>query len=121
MKFKSDRERDEFDRAPVILKLVANEFESLSKRFGIEPTITRILSPVSGESGVHQDYRAIDFRDYCDGKHTYTMDERIAIVAMINALYPRNDGFKVAIHHKIEGSVDHFHLQIPVNVKSLSK
>lgn len=117
MKFKSDREKEEFEKAPTILKLIAKEFSDLSDRFGKEAIITRILSPVEGESGVHLDYRAIDFRDYHDGNHLYTIDERLALVSVINALFPRNDSFKTCLHHG--ETAEHFHIQVPVNLKNI--
>jgi hypothetical protein len=118
MKFKSDREKEEFEKAPVVLKLIAKEFSDLSDRFGKEAVVTRILDPVAGESGVHLDYRAIDFRDYHESEHLYNIDERLALVSVINALFPRNDGFKTCLHHG--GTAEHFHIQVPQNIKNLS-
>lgn len=117
MKFKSDREKQEFEKAPVILKIIAQEFSRLSRRFGKEAVVTRILHPVEGETGVHLDGRALDFRDYHEGKHSYSLDERLSLVSTINALFPRNDGFKTCLHHA--GTAEHFHVQVPVNLKNL--
>lgn len=125
MQFKSPEMKEELNNACIALKNVAYTFANLSMDVGVEPVVTRVLEKVEGESGVHQDYRAIDFRNEHDGKFLYTADQIKHLVEAMNKLFPRDDGKLVCIHHAF---VDHnhpengagqfhFHLQIPYKWK----
>lgn len=121
MQFKDNQALNEFARAPAALKLLMNSFSDFSLSEGIQPLVTRILAPVEGESGVHQDYRAADFRDEFGGGRLYSQDQVARILSSMNSIFPRTDGKLVLIHHSFvnhedPGSVPspaHFHLQIP--------
>ena len=117
MKFKHPHYANEFNEAPIILQIIANDFRARSLEFGIEPVITRITEKVDGDSGVH-DTRALDFRDFHMNKHLYTRTQRIALVSFINGKYQRTDQYEVCSHHDA-GSGDHFHLQVPYLTESL--
>jgi hypothetical protein len=119
MYFKSPELRKQYKVAPALLKLIVEEFQFLSLRFGKEPTVTRISDPVSGESGVHPAGRAMDIRDEYMGKYTYEETEREALLNYINGLFPRTDGKKVIIHHSFGGGPFHFHIQIPSSPNSI--
>jgi hypothetical protein len=139
--FKTEREEKEFQESCPALKLVADYFVYLSiNNCGVTPVVTRILRPVEGESGVHQDYRAIDFRDEqgVDGPRLYTPAQASMLVNAINKKFPRTDGKLVCIHHAFTNHLEkdskrapyHFHCQIawawknvglPDNLKEIYK
>jgi hypothetical protein len=122
MLYKTPREEQELEQACPALQLVAGYFEALSQRFGIEPVITRILEPIKGESGVHQDYRAVDFRNEMGvgGPRLYTDEQAKVLVDEMNKRFPRKDNKLVCIHHSFVNNKDpnskpapfHFHVQI---------
>lgn len=117
-KFKSpELEAQYLSRSPILQKICA-EFCALSRELGIEPVVTRVLGRVQKESGVHPAGRAVDFRDDCQGadgkvRSLYGDDQAKSIVDRLNARYPRTDGKQVALHHKVDGSEYHFHIQVP--------
>lgn len=124
MLFKTKREEKELKEACPALKLVADYFVYLSiNNCGVVPVVTRILRPVEGESGVHQDYRAIDFRDEqgVGGPRLYTPAQVTLLVTAMNKKFPRNDGKSVCINHAFTNHLVpeskrapyHFHIQIP--------
>lgn len=98
---------------PQKLQKIARDFETLSMMFDIEPVITRVLEKIDGSSGVHEDGRGVDFRNEHDGTFLYNLDEAEALCSFINALHPREDKYKVLIHHSFKGGTNHFHMQIP--------
>jgi len=124
MVFKTPQEEEEWKYAPLALQLVALYFCELSRdACGVVPVVTRIKRKVEGESGVHQDYRAIDFRDEMGvgGKRLYTDDQVKFLVNAINLKFPRQDGKLVCINHAFVNHKKpesgrapyHFHVQIP--------
>lgn len=122
MLFKHDHIEKELEGACPALQAIARTFEELSMKLGIEPVITRILDPVTGESGVHQDYRAIDFRNEMGvgGPRLYTDEQAELLVKQMNLRFPRKDGLKTCIHHAFINHQGrggrapyHFHTQIP--------
>lgn len=113
MKFKNDRCELEFKRAPERLKEIANRFDVLTQELDKEAIITRVLEPITGDSGVHEAHRAVDYRDQFGKKFTFTPNEVTFLVTTINHEYPRLDGKQVCIHHSFKGAPQHFHLQIP--------
>lgn len=127
MLFKTQREEKEFNNAPISLVMVANEFVRISLALGILPICTRILAPILGESGVHLDYRAIDFRDEqgVGGPRLYTSEQVSALVKGVSQRFPRKDGKQTIIHHAFLNHADinsrrapyHFHLQIAPQAK----
>lgn len=121
MKFKEPHMEKEFEHAPILLKIIAKDIEAISKSWGIEPVITRILdvyqTSLYQESGVHNDYRAIDFRDEHNGAFLYSLEQREFLLKQINNMYPRTDGKLSLISHAVPGGVRHFHLQIAASTK----
>ena len=117
MKFKAAHIIKQYDILPDKLKEICESFDKISKENNISAVITRVSDPVDGESGVHLNFRAVDFRDeYFDGKVTrrlYTIETVEEIVNYINDQYPRQDERLVCIHHSFGGGPAHFHLQIP--------
>lgn len=124
MKFKTPQEEEEFKYAPEALRVIAFYFDGLSRdACGVEPVVTRIKRKVDGESGVHQDYRAIDFRDEVGvgGPRLYTPDQVEFLYKALNLKFPRGDGKLVCIHHAFVNHKKpdsgrapyHFHLQFP--------
>ena len=111
----------EYEEAPVILKWLIEDFCTTSIAWGINPVCTRILEPIEGSSGVHEDYRAADFRQEYIGKRLYSAKQERDMLNFLNKRYPRNDGFKTAICHSFMGGPRHFHLQIPDLVKKLKE
>ncbi len=136
MKFKKESYRKQFLDSPILLQIIVNDADQYSQRvFGKELTVTRVLDAVNGESGVHNDHRAVDCRDdYTLGvdsetgelirESVFSDQEASQIVAYINRKYGRNDGYKSAIHHKFtdpetgKPGLPHFHFQIAVSTKA---
>ena len=113
LKLKRLHLRQQLETAPALLKLILEDFEFISRKFGIEPTLTRLTDSYKGESGVHADGRAADIRDEYMDKNTYNDTQRDAILHYINARYPRSDNKMTIIHHSFSGGPEHFHIQIP--------
>lgn len=119
VKFKNDRARFEFAKAPFKLREICLDLDAVSqKKFKIETVCTRVKEPVANESGVHPAGRAVDFRDeyMIDSEKTerlYLPEQVQYLVDYLNEKYPRTDRKSVAIHHAVEGGMDHFHIQIP--------
>lgn len=104
--------------APLLLKILVQDFCDLSNQYGIEPVVTRITDPVEGESGVHLDHRAADFRDEHEGEFTYSEQQRLEILGYLNSKYFRNDGKLSVIWHAFNGGPHHFHVQIAALTKA---
>lgn len=118
MKFKQTHLEDQYNLLPNKLRDICEYFSYISiNQHGVMPVVTRILDKVAGESGVHQAYRAVDFRNqYFVGnspRFLYPMEVVEIIVDDINTKYPREDGKSVCMHHSFQGGPFHFHLQIP--------
>lgn len=95
-----------------LLREVARDFVLLSQFFGVTPLATRITDAVAQESGVHPDFRGIDFRDESPkGKFLYDHDAREKIVFLLNRKYLRRDSFPTVLWHDA-GTGHHFHLQV---------
>jgi hypothetical protein len=118
MKFKKPHMKEQYDASPKKLLEVCEFFNQLSVKEGIIPVVTRVTDPVAGESGVHLQHRAVDFRnEFFDGKSKkwlYPIETVEHIVFEINKKFPRTDGKPVALHHSFKGGSYHFHLQIPI-------
>lgn len=113
MKFKTPALEDEFLGASVFLQHLAEDFDKASKNyFGQEAIVTRIKESICGSSGVHEDYRAIDFRNEFDGGRLYDEEQVKFLVNYMNLLYPRNDEKTTCIHHSFDGGPLHFHVQL---------
>lgn len=120
MRFKSDDIKEQMRRTPWKLREIAKVMDEEARaKFGKELTITRVLDPVDGESGVHKDNRAFDARiEVRDGEgkviaRAFTEDEVKHLVEFINTKYPRKDTKLVALAHSFKGGPLHFHVQIP--------
>ncbi len=120
MKFKEEKMREQFPLLPELLKRMISDFELVSETLGVEPVITRISDPIEGESGVHPDLRAIDFRDEYEGELLYTRRAREILVLRINTKWPRNDGKLTLIWHSFRGAPNHFHLQCASDMRAYS-
>lgn len=119
MKFKSEEIEKEFEDAPILLKIIAYEFSSISLRqYGQEGIMTRVLESIPGDSGVHEDHRAVDFRDEFVGGRLYTDDEVKSLCEYMNTNFKRNDGKPTMIHHSFNGGPMHFHIQIATLTKA---
>lgn len=119
MQFKQNSLVEELRYAPLLLKIILRDADQYSQdRFGKELTITRILDPVKGESGVHTDYRGADCRNFFNGRANFSESEVNELCEYINKKYYRNDGFKTVIHHSFNDGPEHFHFQIAVNTKT---
>lgn len=119
MKFKKPEMEAELSRASLFLRQMANIFDMESKAHcGQEAIVTRVLEPVEGESGVHKDLRAIDFRNEFDGGFIYSEDQVKHLVSFMNEAFPRNDGKVTCIHHSFNGGPHHFHIQLASSTKT---
>lgn len=113
MRFKSDREFGEFEKAPELLKRICKEFDDFSTELGVNAVVTRVREAVEGSSGVHEVGRAVDFRDeYDKGKFLYVHEQREKIVSLLNLRYARRDGKPTCLWHSFKGGPHHFHIQI---------
>lgn len=122
MKFKEERFKQQLINAPYKLQKAAEAFEEISTTLGVEPVVTRVCDAVNftNESGVHGQYRAIDFRaEYAQGgenlgyRNLYKPSDIKGIVEEMNRRFPRPDSKLTCIYHKVPGSLFHFHIQIP--------
>jgi sulfur relay (sulfurtransferase) DsrC/TusE family protein len=104
--------------APILLKVIAQDFCDICEGFGIEPVITRVTDAVEGESGVHLDHRAFDVRDEFQGEFTFSEAERLMVLKALNSKFARNDGKETVIWHSFGGGPHHFHVQIAALTKT---
>lgn len=113
MRFKKPEYAQEFSVLPKVLKIIALDMDRFSQEtFGIEMVVTRVFEHVPGETGIHQQGLAIDFRDEYEQVLSYNLDQRRALLEYVNERYKRSDGFKTLISHKFKNGPRHFHLQI---------
>ena len=118
MKFKEPHMEAQLKKTNTLLQHIAHDFDLYSRLlFGIESVVTRVSDPEKAETGVHTDLRAIDFRDEHGslGKtvYLYTKEQRDCLINMINARYPRKDGYLTCYYHQAsENEVHHFHCQV---------
>lgn len=118
MKFKKPEIEAELAAAPLFLRLMAQSFDAESMAFcGQEAIATRVLEPVPGESGVHTDHRAIDFRSEFEGGRLYTEEQVKHLVNFMNTTWYRNDGKVTCLHHSFDGGPMHFHIQLSTLTK----
>lgn len=119
MKFKDLRVEAEYSSIPVLLKIIVEDFDNYSRNaFQIDPTITRVLEPICGSSGVHEDNRAVDIRQEFDGNFTFSPTQESEILLYINNKYKRNDGKPTVMVHSFGGGPYHFHIQVAVFTKA---
>lgn len=124
MKFKNDLARSDYEVSPSKLKQICEDFKTFSLFHGVEPLITRVREGVCGDSGVHEQGRAVDIRDQyvlSDGRRgrLYTNEQAANICILINDKYRREDGKPTCLHHSFTGPSGvpqpvHFHVQIPI-------
>lgn len=115
MKYKSSHLEEQLEETPELLQSFVREFCTISEELGVEPTITRVADGVEGESGVHLDYRAVDFRDQYKGERFYSDEEVAHLCNHFNQRYSRRDGKPTLLHHSFQGAPLHFHLQVAKN------
>ncbi|MCP3873384.1 MAG: hypothetical protein GY699_09560 [Desulfobacteraceae bacterium] len=116
----------EYNSCPMMLQIIIDDFFEISHILGVKAVCVRIYGKHPGDSGVHKDERASDFRDEYIGSHLYSQEQVDFILKYINSKYKRTDGYKVLIHHKFknkDGSFGpaHFHMQIPRDIKNLRR
>lgn len=122
VQFKTLAAYQEYFAVPYRLLQMASMFCEISQGFGVTPVVTRVKEAVEGESGVHRDGRAIDFRDQVtvfDAKlndyksvFLYTESQAQELLKRINSTFPRKDGRDTIIRHSFQGGPIHFHLQV---------
>ena len=119
MKYKIKSLQDELNQAPLLLRIMLMDADLYCQtHFQKELTITRVLGKIQGDSGVHADYRAADARNELNGSWTFTLEQVDELLAHINKIYLRNDGFDSVIHHSFQGAPFHFHFQIATLTKT---
>lgn len=116
MKFKLQHMEEQLKETPLQLQEMVDEFCELSQAMAVEPIIVRVADPVEGESGVHLDYRAVDFRNQHRDSWMYTEEQVNALCQHFNQKYSRRDGKPTLLHHSFRGAPYHFHLQIAKNL-----
>lgn len=119
MKFKDQPSVKQFQNACPMLKVLAWQFEKISLTFGIDPVVTRVISKIQGDSGVHSMGFGIDFRNQHNDTFLYNLDQQVEILKYINELFPRSDGKKTLIHHSFNGGLYHWHAQVPPDINTL--
>lgn len=113
-KIKQPHLLDQLNQSPVRLRTVAYAFIAICNEMDITPVITRVWDKVNDkESGVHQNKRAVDFRNEYGNKMLFSHADAQDICHQLNEAFPRLDDKLVAIHHSFNGGPYHFHLQIP--------
>lgn len=116
MRFKKPEYSTEFNVLPKVLKIIALDLDRYTQeKFGIEMIVTRVFEHVPGETGIHQQGLAIDFRDEFEGQLTFNLDQRKELLQYANERYKRSDGFRTLISHKFKNGPRHYHLQIPAD------
>lgn len=114
MKFKIDRLEGQYQATPARLQEICQHLEALLAEIGKPAIVTRVTDPVDGESGVHRDFRAVDFRyQYC-GVYPYPREQAEKIKDELNRAFPRKDRFQVCVLHSFQGGAYHYHVQIPL-------
>lgn len=121
--FKEPQMEEQYLTRDKLLQDICADFCDLSRELGIAPVVTRVCDAIechadgACESGVHPQGRAVDFRDehqLANGTaRLYSDSQAQGICARLNFLYPRTDGKLVALSHRFDGGLLHFHLQIP--------
>ena len=117
----------EYKSCPIVLQMIIDDFVFISRIIGIEAVCVRIYGKHPGDSGVHKDERAADFRDEYLSSRLYTKEQVKFILTYINCKWKRTDGYKSIIHHKFKDKKTgrlgpaHFHIQVPRDLKSLRR
>ena len=122
MIFKLPRYKKEFDAAPILLRIMVQDADSLCRhRFKKELVITHVLDTGIGYAGstkVHKDYRATDARNEYRGEFMFDKGEIEILVDYINLKYKRNDGYPSLYHHSYKGDPYHLHIQVAADTKA---
>ena len=107
----------EFQRLHPKCKEVAYIASILCKTiFNEQLNVTSIFRKKTSDSGIHESYRAIDFKPLSQEEYTYRLIE------MINQLYiydPKRPNLKVAADNPFHGTAQHIHIQVHNNTTSL--
>lgn len=117
MQYKEPHLEAQLSDCPNLLRQMAIDFMLACEELGKPAIVTRVSDPVEGESGVHRENRAVDFRDEHAGVRLFTDAEVETLLARINEKYPRRDGRKTLLHHSFGDGPKHWHLQAPVNLE----
>ena len=113
MQFKDETVAYEFLHTPLLLRMMVDDFNTLSMKCGIEPMVTRVKEHIEGDSGVHEQNRAVDIRqEHPPGVLAYDFQQQNELLVFINEKYRRNDGKPSMICHRFGQGMLHFHLQI---------
>jgi hypothetical protein len=119
MKFKKDYMKAELERSPLILQLIAFEFEQICRKFKIEPTITRVSDAIKGSSGVHAAGRAFDIRDEFPCRvFVFEHKHRLMLVEYFNRKYERRDKKPTVLWHSFKKGPFHFHVQVAAELSA---
>lgn len=111
MIFKTESAHEQYPKLPPLLRHMMDELSEMCSTWNIEPFCTRVADPVTGDSGVHEVYRAIDIRDQFDGEHVFTEDQIGQVVSYFNDKYRRTDGKPTCLYHSFQGGPYHLHFQ----------
>ena len=108
----------EFQRLHVKCREVAYIASILSKTlFNEQLNVTSIFRKKTTDSGIHEQFRAIDFKPLSKEEYTYRLIE------MINLIYtydPKRPNLKVAAENPYHGTGQHIHIQVHDNTTGLS-
>lgn len=109
LEYKDAKHGAEFQRLSPNTKLVAFVASFLSKTlFNETLMVTSIYRKKTSDSGIHEGYRAIDFKPLKDISNTYRLIE------MLNQIFtydPLRTQIKVAHPNPYHGTAPHIHLQ----------
>lgn len=110
---------EEFQRLDPKIKEIAYVYSFLAHvLFDLTVVTTCIFRKKTNDSGVHEQYRAIDFRLLPHIWQTYFL------IQIINTIYtydPERPALKVAVDNPFHGTGGHTHLQSHANTVAVSK
>ena len=106
IKFKTDKLREEFIKLDPRAQRIAKVLDAiLYAKYGIHAIITSVYR--EDQKSPHNYYRAVDVRS-----RDLNAKACVFLEAILNVIFPYNNGFyKTVIHHDA-GSGYHFHIQV---------
>jgi hypothetical protein len=114
--FRDSRIESEFENAPLLLKMVAEDFCLLSNEYKITPVLIRVHETTCG-SPEHENGLAIDFRDEYTSGFTFSPGQQQRIIDVINDKYTRKDEKPTLQFQSSDGVPMHAHIEISKDVK----
>jgi hypothetical protein len=114
MRFKEPHLETQLKECPLRVQDVAKVFALIFREeTARDAVVTRVYDPVKGESGIHLQKLAVDFRDETsDGQDLASEEQTARICERMNRLFPRSDKRLTCIHHTAAGGPRHFHVQV---------